>query len=51
MTDRPNAVLVAEKGETGTTLRRMDADKLKPWLEQYRLGELWTRGKIGGTRW
>jgi predicted ATPase len=51
MTDRPNAILVAEKGETGTTLRRMDAEQLKPWLEQYRLGELWTRGKLGGTRW
>ena len=21
------------------------------WLERYRLGELWTRGELGGTRW
>lgn len=51
MTDRPEAVLVCEKGSEGTVLKRLDADKLKPWLEKYRLGELWTRGEIGGTRW
>jgi len=51
MTDQPEAVLVAEKHEAGTTLTRLDADKLKPWLEKYRLGQLWTRGEIGGTRW
>ena len=51
MTDYPEAVLVAEKHESGTVLRRLDASKLKPWLEQYRLGALWTRGEIGGTRW
>lgn len=51
MTDRPDAVLVAEKTERGTTLTRLDAAKLKPWLEKYRLGQLWTRGDIGGTRW
>ena len=51
MTDRPEAVLVAEKDDNGTVLRRLDADSLKPWLEKYRLGELWTRGDIGGTRW
>jgi predicted ATPase len=51
MTDRPEAVLVCEKGSEGTVLTRLDAEKLKPWLEKYRLGELWTRGEIGGTRW
>jgi predicted ATPase len=51
MTDQPEAVIVAECGSEGTTLTRLDADKLKPWLEKYRLGELWTRGEIGGTRW
>lgn len=51
MSDQPDAVLVAEKSDTGTTLTRLDAEKLKPWLEKYRLGQLWTRGEIGGTRW
>lgn len=51
MTDRPEVVLVCEKTDEGTVMQRLDADKLKPWLEKYRLGELWTRGDIGGTRW
>ncbi len=51
MSDQPESVLVAEKSEGGTTLTRLNADKLKPWLEKYRLGQLWTRGEIGGTRW
>ena len=51
MTDMPECVLVAEKTENGTTLTRLDGEKLKPWLEKYRLGQLWTRGEIGGTRW
>lgn len=53
MTDKPTAVLVAEKrqGMGGTSLNRLDDKSLEPWLEKYRLGELWTRGEIGGTRW
>lgn len=51
MTDRPEVVLVAEKQDAGTVLTRLNAEKLKPWLEKYRLGQLWTRGEIGGTRW
>ncbi|PTB17374.1 chromosome segregation protein SMC [Trinickia symbiotica] len=51
LTDRPEVVLVAEKTAGSTTLTRLDAEKLKPWLEKYRLGQLWTRGEIGGTRW
>lgn len=51
MTDTPEAVLIAEKHPSGTVLRRLDGEKLKPWLEKYRLGTLWTRGDVGGTRW
>lgn len=51
LTDRPETVLVVEKTAGGTMLKRLDAQKLKPWLEKYRLGQLWTRGEIGGTRW
>jgi predicted ATPase len=51
MTDRPEAIVVAEKAADGTTLTRLDAEKFKPWLEKYRLGQLWTSGDIGGTRW
>ncbi|HMM44019.1 MAG TPA: AAA family ATPase [Candidatus Macondimonas sp.] len=51
LTDKPESVLVASRDENGTTLTRLDAEKLKPWLDKYRLGQLWTRGEIGGTRW
>jgi predicted ATPase len=51
LTDMPEAVLVAGRSEHGSTLERLNAEKLKPWLEKYRLGQLWTRGEIGGTRW
>lgn len=51
MTDCPEVVLVCEKTVGGTVMHRLNADNLKPWLVKYRLGELWTRGEIGGTRW
>ncbi|MCL2153715.1 MAG: AAA family ATPase [Oscillospiraceae bacterium] len=50
-TDDPEAVLVAEKTNSETQLFRLSKHQLKPWLDKYRLGELWTRGDIGGTRW
>ena len=51
LTDTPESVVVCEKVEGATQLRRLDQEQLKPWLEQYRLGDLWTRGEIGGNRW
>ena len=51
LTDTPEAVVVCEKVGGSTQLRRLDSDQLKPWLEKYRLGELWTRGELAGTRW
>ncbi|MDR2091917.1 MAG: AAA family ATPase [Azoarcus sp.] len=40
ITDQPESVVVAERDAAGTTLTRLDAEKIKPWLEKYRLGEL-----------
>ncbi len=51
LTETPEAVIVCEKIDGATELKRLDPDELRPWLEKYRLGELWIRGKIGGTRW
>jgi len=51
MTDRPDAVLVCEKHDGQTKIRRLDSKRLEEWLKDYRLGELWTRGALGGTRW
>ena len=51
MTDRPESVVVCEKHQGMTELRRLNKMELTPWLEKYRLGQLWTRGQLGGTRW
>ncbi|MCY4370311.1 MAG: AAA family ATPase [bacterium] len=51
LTNVPESVIICEKKEGSTQLRRLDNESLKPWLERYRLGELWSKGEIGGNRW
>jgi predicted ATPase len=51
LSEKPDSVLVCERNAAGSHIERLDAAQLTPWLEQFRLGELWTRGEIGGTRW
>ena len=51
LTDTPEAVVVCEKRDGATELQRLDAKDLKHWLDDYRLGEIWSRGVIGGNRW
>ena len=49
--DIPEAVVVCERTDQGSVLRRLEKEKLSVWLENYSLGDLWLRGEIGGTRW
>ena len=49
--DIPEAVVVCERTDQGSVLRRLEKEKLNVWLEKYSLGDLWLRGEIGGTRW
>ena len=49
--DRPEAIVVCEKHEGQTSMRRLDESSLSTWLEKYRLGDLWTSGQLGGVRW
>lgn len=51
LSDRPESVVVCEKHDGQTSMRRLDRSDLTVWLEKYRLGELWTRGDLGGVRW
>ncbi len=51
LTDTPESVVVCEKFDGATQLRRLDSEELAVWLKDYRLGELWTRGDLGGNRW
>lgn len=51
LSDSPESVIVCEREDSGTTLRRLDRESLEGWLERYQLGDLWEKGVIGGTRW
>jgi len=51
LTEQPEAVLICEKHAGQTIIRRLERENLEHWLETYRLGELWTTGELGGTRW
>jgi predicted ATPase len=51
MTEMPEVVLVCDKHNGCTEIRRLKQEDLKVWLEKYRLGQLWLQGNIGGTRW
>ncbi|MBR1368767.1 chromosome segregation protein SMC [Methanocalculus chunghsingensis] len=51
LTEIPESVLVCEKRNGSTHLQRLNHDELKDWLVEYRLGELWIKGEIGGMRW
>ncbi|HPF38632.1 MAG TPA: AAA family ATPase [Phycisphaerae bacterium] len=51
LTDTPQSIVVCEKENGSTTMKRLEPEKLSEWLEKYRLGELWMKGEIGGNRW
>jgi predicted ATPase len=51
MTEHPESVVVCEKHDGETEMRRLKKEELTMWLDKYRLGQLWTKGQLGGTRW
>ncbi|WP_273213762.1 AAA family ATPase [Helicobacter rodentium] len=50
LSDTPESVIVCENNEGHTTLERLSRDNLKEWLKEYSLGELWSKGELGGNR-
>ena len=44
----PEDVLVADRVEGATQLRRLESSKLAAWLEDYSLGQLWEKNEFGG---
>ncbi len=44
----PEDVLVADRVDGGTQLRRLESPQLAKWLEDYSLGQLWEKNEIGG---
>jgi predicted ATPase len=51
LTEQAESVLVCDYLENGTELRRLEAEKLELWLIDYRLGDIWRAGKLGGNLW
>ena len=51
LSDTPESVVVFENNDGATKMNRLDGHELGEWLEDYRLGQLWTSGQLGGTRW
>ncbi len=51
MTDCPETVVVCEKHNGKTEMKRLSSTELCKWLVDYRLGQLWIDGQLGGKRW
>ena len=51
LTDNPESVVICEKHDGQTEMRRLDGDDLAKWLQDYTLGNLWSSGQLGGNRW
>jgi predicted ATPase len=45
---QPEDILVAERINGGTQLRRLESKQLESWLEDYSLGQLWEKNEFGG---
>jgi len=50
MTELPEAIIVCEKHSGQTIMKHLEPKKIENWLKKYRLGDLWVKGEIGGTR-
>jgi len=51
LSDSPEDILVAEKEDGETRMKRYGREELGDWLKKYALGELWRKGELGGNRW
>lgn len=53
LSDTPEAVIVCERSQGATRLRRLgESSRLRDWLKQYGgIGKLWRQGYLGGNRW
>ncbi len=48
LTEVADSVMVCEY-RGGTVLKRVESEKLRFWLDKYKLGEIWRIGEIGGN--
>ena len=51
LSDYPSSVVVCEQENGESRFERLNSERLKIWLEEYSLGDLWGSGQLGGNRW
>jgi predicted ATPase len=51
LSDTPESILVCESMPNGTTMKRLEPERLRTWLDEYTLGDVWRMGALGGNRW
>ena len=51
LNDNPQSIVICEKHNGQTEMRRLDEEEIGKWSEEYSLGDLWTSGELGGNRW
>jgi predicted ATPase len=44
----PEDVLVADRVDGATTIKRLEPEPLAEWLKEYSLGQLWEKGELAG---
>ncbi|MEA1949937.1 MAG: AAA family ATPase [Planctomycetota bacterium] len=44
----PEDIVVVERDESGSVFERQNSEKLKDWLDEYTLRELWEKNVLGG---
>lgn len=49
--DDPESVVVCGREHGKSRMERLICEDLSEWLETYSLGDLWSKGEIGGNRW
>jgi predicted ATPase len=51
LSDHPSSIVVCEKENGESRMERLDPIQLTKWLDKYSLGDLWSKGELGGNRW
>lgn len=49
LSEHAESVVVCENMAGGSRFRRLESDKLRFWMDKYRLGEIWRIGELGGN--
>lgn len=49
LSNHVESVVVCERPGTGTVMQRLEAARLKDWLDSYLLGDLWRMGELGAN--